>query len=116
MYKQKRYFMKCFQIGQSIHYLNVKHWPAIELGSSYNNKGPSNREHTFSILLIGADEGTPRLVDLATTYQRVEVLYAGRWGSVCSTKWGVLDAEVVCRDLGRDIVAVGVAPVGFFTT
>ena len=49
-----------------------------------------------------------RLVSTGILHDRVEVLYGGRWGTVCSVQWSVLDGEVVCRELGREIVAVDV--------
>ena len=44
---------------------------------------------------------TVRLVDGSTSYQgRVELYYQGQWGSVCSSRFDLREANVVCRQLG----------------
>ena len=56
-----------------------------------------NNEH----LLLFTEPLKIRLVNGSSPREgRLEVLHDGRWGTVCSDKFGKNDSRVVCRMLG----------------
>lgn len=38
----------------------------------------------------------------------------GHWGQVCDDGFGMINAEVICKELGFDLGALEVRPGGFF--
>ena len=48
-------------------------------------------------------EGSVRLIALPgnTEQLRIELLYAGRWGTICSSSWNINDGDVICRSFNR---------------
>ncbi len=52
--------------------------------------------------LPGITEGSVRESNSGDYYySRVDIFYAGRWGTVCNTAWQLESAQVACRELGE---------------
>ena len=51
-------------------------------------------------LFLVCSNGNVRLMNGTASSGRVEVCYNNSYGSVCDDQWGVINAGVVCRQLG----------------
>ena len=70
----------------------------------------------FFTLLCAVGEGDLRLVDPASNRSpqgRLEIFLQGEWGTVCSSGFGIREADVACRQLGY-VSAIRVGRVDIF--
>ena len=63
--------------------------------------GSYTLNYFYTYLVQVCDNGEARLVNGSTASEgRVEICYAGIWGSVCDNSCDDLDAAIVCMQLG----------------
>ena len=63
----------------------------------------------------GCTSGEVRLVGGTSNAEgRVEICLNDEWGTVCDQMWGVIDAGVVCRQLGLNYVGMLLITVQVF--
>ena len=56
---------------------------------------------------LGCTEGEVRLVGGTSNAEgRVEICLRNEWGTVCDQMWDVIDASVVCRQLGLSFTGI----------
>ncbi|XP_077267025.1 uncharacterized protein LOC143900014 isoform X4 [Temnothorax americanus] len=56
-----------------------------------------------------------RLAGANNSYEgRIEVKILGHWGQVCDDGFGIINADVICKELGFDLGALEVRPGGFY--
>ena len=60
----------------------------------YNNTDPNTTILHIEIRLVNFTDDSDDITG------RVEVKYAGEWGTICGRSWDLADANVVCRELG----------------
>lgn len=80
----------------------MERWGILEVGSR-DAPGASSTLSTELRLVGGPSRCRGRL----------EVLHGGSWGSVCDDDWDVVDANVVCRQLGCGLALPVPRPLAF---
>ncbi|XP_043522584.1 uncharacterized protein LOC122535258 isoform X3 [Frieseomelitta varia] len=80
-----------------------------------NGKNDCNDRSDETICTVENLDYDIRLAGTENDYQgRVEVKILGVWGQVCDDGFGMIDADVICKELGFVLGALEVTPGGFF--
>ena len=60
-----------------------------------------------NMFVLGCVEGDVRLIGGANYMEgHVEICFNNEWGTVCNQMWDVVDAGVVCRQLGLTLSGI----------
>ncbi|XP_076175062.1 uncharacterized protein LOC143150566 isoform X2 [Ptiloglossa arizonensis] len=80
-----------------------------------NGKNDCNDRSDENICTVENLDYAIRLAGSENKYEgRIEVKILGVWGQVCDDGFGMINADVICKELGFDLGALEIRPGGFY--